>query len=456
MEEYLEKLLLQIRCKKARPYISEEIRGHMEEQVRDNISNGMTAKEAETSAVADMGDPVEAGIALDRVHKPRVAWKLIVIVGILSLLGIFIQQSILYHLKMSSTAVSETYVIAGIEMAASVLLGFIVMCGICFLDYTTIAKYSKFIGAFIICMGILCISGFFGTVSGNRYYIGFGTFRLSTAAFMLFYVPVYGAILYQYRNGGVKSVMKAVVWLLIPLIVAFRMPNVLVTAILMVSMLIQLSTAIIKGWFQVPVKRTVAAIWAVFGILPMVLLFYMYIFHWLAAYQEARIRAWLTASGDASYLLNVLRALCRDTALVGNSGKDVIGMIPNFNSDYIFSYILNSYGKLAGIFIIAALAVLIVFVFSASVKQKNELGLVMGFGCGMVLLLNASINILSTIGVLPPTTSFLPFLSAGNSNLLLCYALVGIILSIYRYKDVYPKHVKTQGNAIQIKFTIGL
>lgn len=27
----------------------------------------------------------------------------------------------------------------------------------------------------------------------------------------------------------------------------------------------------------------------------------------------------------------------------------------------------------------------------------------------------------------------------GRNNILLCYALVGIILSIYRYKDVYPK-----------------
>lgn len=35
MEKYLEKLLLQIRCKKARPYIAEEIRGHIESQIED-------------------------------------------------------------------------------------------------------------------------------------------------------------------------------------------------------------------------------------------------------------------------------------------------------------------------------------------------------------------------------------------------------------------------------------
>ena len=45
MEKYLEKLLLQIRCKKARPYIAEEIRGHIESQIEDNIADGMSYEE---------------------------------------------------------------------------------------------------------------------------------------------------------------------------------------------------------------------------------------------------------------------------------------------------------------------------------------------------------------------------------------------------------------------------
>ena len=97
MEKYLEKLLLQIRCKKARPYIAEEIRGHIESQIEDNIADGMSYEEAEKNAVADMGDPVTVGISLDKIHKPQIAWKLLVIVGILSLLGILLQQSIFYQ-----------------------------------------------------------------------------------------------------------------------------------------------------------------------------------------------------------------------------------------------------------------------------------------------------------------------------------------------------------------------
>jgi len=46
METYLEKLLSQIRCKKARPYIAEEIRDHIESQIADNLSEGMAYEEA--------------------------------------------------------------------------------------------------------------------------------------------------------------------------------------------------------------------------------------------------------------------------------------------------------------------------------------------------------------------------------------------------------------------------
>ncbi len=55
MEKYLEKLLLQIRCKKARPYIAEEIKGHIESQIEDNIADGMSYEEAEKKCCCRYG-----------------------------------------------------------------------------------------------------------------------------------------------------------------------------------------------------------------------------------------------------------------------------------------------------------------------------------------------------------------------------------------------------------------
>lgn len=70
MEEFLEKLLSQIRCKKARPFIGDELRMHMEDQMAENIQSGMNQEDAEREAIKDMGDPIEVGIFLDGIHKP--------------------------------------------------------------------------------------------------------------------------------------------------------------------------------------------------------------------------------------------------------------------------------------------------------------------------------------------------------------------------------------------------
>ena len=182
----------------------------------------------------------------------------------------------------------------------------------------------------------------------------------------------------------------------------------------------------------------------------------MYALHMLEAYQEARIRSYLSHSGDANYMTAMLHKFNENILLWGNSGKDVVGGLPEFNQDYIFSYILNSYGLLAGIFVAAILAALVLFMFGAAARQKNELGMVMGFGCGMIILLNISLNFAGMLGWIPLTSTFLPFLSVGRNNILLCYALVGIILSIYRYKDVYPKKFKASQVSLQKTITLNL
>lgn len=87
MEEYIGKLLEQVRFKKAHKGIEDELRAHIEDQISDNMAAGMDREAAERAAVADMGDPVEVGISMDRVHRPRLAWNVIIIsifIGLIS------------------------------------------------------------------------------------------------------------------------------------------------------------------------------------------------------------------------------------------------------------------------------------------------------------------------------------------------------------------------------------
>ena len=74
-----------------------------------------------------------------------------------------------------------------------------------------------------------------------------------------------------------------------------------------------------------------------------------------------------------------------------------MGNLPAFNADYILTYLSSVYGTITAILLCCVLAVLIFAVFNTAMRQKNQLGMMMGCGCGIVFLINFSINMNLTI-----------------------------------------------------------
>ena len=78
----------QIRCKRAVPLVTKELEAHIEEQKADFLAEGMSESEAEELSVREMGDPVEAGIQMDGIHRPKMNWRLIFVIGLVSAAGL--------------------------------------------------------------------------------------------------------------------------------------------------------------------------------------------------------------------------------------------------------------------------------------------------------------------------------------------------------------------------------
>ena len=91
MHEYLDLLTGQIRNKKAGASVAKEIKSHMEDQAQVYMEQGMGQEEALAEAVRQMGNPVEVGIDMDRIHRPRNNWKLLGAMAVLSLVGLLVQ-----------------------------------------------------------------------------------------------------------------------------------------------------------------------------------------------------------------------------------------------------------------------------------------------------------------------------------------------------------------------------
>lgn len=446
MEEYLKVLVEQIRCKKARPYICQEFKEHLEDQIATNISEGMDHESAEKAAVKDMGDPVETGIALDRIHKPQVAWKMLLLIGIISVVGIVIHWLINMQVEGADAYVSGKY-------AIHVALGIIVMMVLYFIDYTVLARFSKLIAGVLLASCIYTL--FFGiSINGMRAWMMMAGIPISIQAIMLLYVPVYGGVIYKYRGMGYKGLLKSIVWAILPVVLVFRTPSITNACVLLISMLVMLTIAIQKDWFVIKKRAAIVGMWTGFIALPIIGLVVMYFGNILAEYQKARIQAFLINSGDVNYLTATVRSFLKTNKMIGDSGADILGSLQGFNTDYILVYLSSTYGTIISILVCCVLAVLIIMIWGTALKQKNQLGMLMGSGCGMIFLVSFAVNVLENLGAFPPTMTFLPFFSAGGSYIVVSYGMLGIVLSIYRYKNIHPRHVKT--NVPRIKMTIEL
>lgn len=452
MEEYLKVLIEQIRCKKAHPYIREEIQGHIEAQMEDNMLAGMSREEAEKAAVADMGSPVEAGIELDRIHRPKTNWGLIGLMALIGAAGVVLHELMWRQVGLLASG--------SLDFVKYTIVGFVLMLIVYRIDYSVIARFAKIIAAGMI--GICIIAFLQGNVVAGIVHLDFGGRNISLFFLMMLYVPLYGAVIYKYHGQGYGGLCKSVLWMLVPVVIAFRLPQLTLSLLLLVSMMTVLTVALVKDWFQVDKKKVIAALWGCGIGLSLATHAVVWGFGLLETHQIIRIRAFLGNTDNQgancmTWLNWEMLAKCQFIGSgVGNwaDNENLLSYVRDCDTSYVFSYILLNYGILAGIALCGVLAVLIAAIFRISFKQKNQLAMCMGCGCGMIIGLNVVINIAENIGFLTMTETFLPFFSRGGGGVLVCYVLIGIILSIYRYKNIYPAQVDTKLPAAKITISL--
>lgn len=436
MEKYLQILLEQIRCKKAHEFVRQEIEGHIMDQMRENISEGMTEQEAMQEAVKGMGDPVETGVALDRIHRPRIEWGIVGAVGLISVLSIVLQ----YFILKDSTVYETALIIKNILYSA---LGLLAMIMVYRFDYSLIGKYAKQI-ALIGCFVILLLTYNRGRmINGAVSYIGVGFFNISIMSFMFLFVPVYAGILYQQRGGKYLAVVKCIVWMLIPIFGAMNIRSVGGMTAIFLILSVLLSIAVYKGWFQISRRKFFAGFWGSAVILPAAAVWASLKFNLLAAYQAARLRYFMGGLPSGVYTTDkAVREIISGSKLLGKAVPDITERVPSAMNSYILTSITAYYGMLAAAVVLAVLLYLILRIFKISGRQGNQLGMMMGYGCGLVFLVLVVSNGMLGIGIRMFSCGDLPFISASGGEKVLSYILAGIVLSIYRYKNILPKETR--------------
>lgn len=112
------------------------------------------------------------------------------------------------------------------------------------------------------------------------------------------------------------------------------------------------------------------------------------------------------------------------------------------SADYMMLGIAGYCGILVMVLCIAIIAGLLCWFLRSALKQKNQLGMMMGFGCVMVLAIQFLLSLLANIGVSGfGQGAWCLFFGYGRSGQMVSAVLMGILLSIYRHQNVTPELV---------------
>lgn len=194
-----------------------------------------------------------------------------------------------------------------------------------------------------------------------------------------------------------------------------------------------LTIAVWKGWFTFHKKKFLTAFWGISISFPIASVAILMQTGKLAPYQIARIHALFDPTVE-NHALQTLRSIVTNSAFIGASNKKSL-LQEGQNSDYILSTLSAYYGILVALVAVLLILLLIRKIFQISSSQKNQLGMMMGYGCGIVFL-SPLLECASYTWTCISYLRFLPFFSYGGVTMVVTYILLGIVLSIYRYKNV--------------------
>lgn len=423
MEEYLNKVTEQIRCKAARKSVEKEMESHILDQMEAYVQEGMEEEEALDKAVIGMGDPVEVGVLMDRIHRPQMSWGMVALVGIISIVSILLAFALV---KNGNVLVNPE------RQACYIVVGFVLMLAVYYMDYSILGKYGNVIaGGFLIFL--LASRPFCLTYNGESSWLNLGMIGFSLPILLYLYVPLFGALLYRYRGEGYRAILKLGVWAAIPVLygMTLSIPNAL---LLGVSLLMLFVIAVWKNWYRVTKRYVFGGLIA--GIVIGVGIVVMRI---CVMGGSARISGWLMGDEDICYMTNTAKMILDSSEILGRSqsGMDLVrASLPGFGSELVLISLIACYGILAGVLFLVLMSFMIGKIFRISLAQHNQLGMMVGCGCGMVLMLQVIGCVLQSVGLIPMSSIVLPFLSLSGSETIVSYILIGLVLSVFRYKNI--------------------
>lgn len=428
VSEYIDAVTTQMRCKRARTVVAKELLDHIEDQTEAYLQSGMEPDVASREAVRQMGDAVEVGMEMDRLHRPRLDKRTLIIIGIFSVAAMFLQTMIVQALR-----VADQYYGSSKTVPLQVILGVAVMMAILYLDYTLLGKYSLRIWIALLLFPIV-LNGIGLNFMCERIYIYF---------LMGLLLPAYSGVVFHYRKKKWLGLFCSIGWLLAALLIYYmnRSYGFTMGILLGFSGILLLSYAVVKGWFGISRIGGMAVMWGGILLIGGSVLYKLCQRDYIAVRMEIFLAHFahseeLDPQGSGYLFYHMLESMS-GLQLFESSGKWLSYWIDGPVEEALsFFMVLNELGIVPAAFVLIGLVVLFCSMGKGILRQKNVLGGLLGMACLLSLVLPTIVHVLANLTLLPYTDVPIPFLYPGWVANLASYTLLGFYLSVHRYTDV--------------------
>lgn len=460
IKDFLEKVCNQIRYKPMREDIQEELRLHIQEIKEEHINYGITEKEAEERAVANMGDAVEIGKKLDKIHRPKFDWILFLLVAILIGFGFLVSTIRVQRVEYNYSVVYlKRHIIFFI-------IGLFFSLGIYFLDYRKVVKNYKIVyilSSIIVIWAMIC-----GVTSFEVHkWISLRGFRIYPSNICLFLYVISFAGMISNLDKKVCSIdidkinfkfrvdiLKLIILSIISVYLISITSGITISIILLLSYIIILTAHIIS--LKENVKKNLLKLYGIFISLGIVLILFSAITENRLYYRILRgINSTYNYENNSStdgwmaWKINeVLESANMFSGL--DDMEKYFGLFDGGTNNALIT-IIAYYGIVFSIIIISTVILLAVKLIMDYRKVKDASGRLLIIGLGSTVLLQAIFNILMNLNLIPIIDVNLPFVSYGVNGLLINMISIALILSIYRRKDILIK--AESGKKIKFKIS---
>ena len=445
IKNFLDKVCGEIKYRPVRKGICEELKSHIQEIEEEYTNKGIPENEAEEKAVFQMGVPEEIGRKLNKIHKPKLDWKLLLLMVILMGFGVFV--AILKQQNMNDNYIGSTIIY--------MIIGTILSIGIYFFDYKLLKKYSTTIYIIASILMILPIIQF-GFIPRGVYNIRlFGIIiSPSTIALPLYLVSFIGLIFNYNKTNNFnmtilnkeivinKDMIKIIVCSVISLILMEYISSITNSIILGIVYLIISTVKIIQN------KKNRIKNLIILYVIPVFIGLMLILTLVKSPYRLERIVSSFNPEIDpesSGYVGMLQKEILENAKIIGEADTMAISSnqsIINLESNYTFIYILGRTGILvAGLLVCTIILTSIKLIINAK-NIKEQYGKFLIIGLSSLYILQSFATILMNVNMGVQTNVNLPFVTYGGVYFIVSILSIAIIFSVYRRKDIYQYEIE--------------